>query len=181
MSKDIPVKRNNQSLSLADRNPFSDFDRMVDRLFGDRFGSLMGEFPIASRRTFGEVKETDKAYILCAEIPGVPKEDITIDVNGNLLTISAEHREEDGAPNEESGYRREYRTFQQSFSLPSTIDADKIEAHCENGLLEVWLPKVEMAQPKRVEVQSGKGGFLNRIMGKKTTESGAKDVESKKH
>ena len=87
-------------------------------------------------------------------------------MNGNLLTVHAEHKEESGSEDSERGYRRQYRSFHQSFSLPTTIDPEKIEANYENGLLEIMMPKTEQSQAKKIEVQSGKGGFLNRLIGK---------------
>jgi HSP20 family protein len=68
-------------------------------------------------------------------------------------------------------YRRDYHSFQQRFTLPSNVDADKIEAHCENGVLEVLIPKNAKAQPRKIDVQSGKGGLSNKL-NEKPTESG---------
>jgi HSP20 family protein len=153
--------------ALRVRDPFSEMNRMVDRFFSDPFGSWLDDMPTISKRSFGEIKETDDAYLLAAEIPGIPREDLEIDVNGNLLTIHAEQKEETGDLKGDQGYRRSYRSVHQTFTLPTTVDADKIEAHAENGLLEIFIPKAEAAKPKRVEVQSGKGGFMDRLLGKK--------------
>lgn len=151
------------SATPTHRSPLRDLERMMETYFSDPFGPLFQDLPALNRRSFGEIKETDDAFVLCADVPGVPKEDVHIEVHGNMLTIRAEHKEEE---TEAGGYRRQYRSFNQSFALPSTIDPEKIEAHCEHGVLEVLLPKTGSSQPKRVEVQSGKGGFWNRLMAK---------------
>jgi HSP20 family protein len=177
--KDIQIRKN--STPSADvYNPWTDMNRLIERVLNDPFGSLLNEMPSLSRRTLTDIKETDEGYILRAEIPGIPKEDVDISVNGNTLTISAEHREEEGKEDSGQGYRRQYRSFHQSFSLPSMIDANKIEANCENGMLEIYLPKTESAQPKKVQVQSGKGSFLDRLTGKKDV-SQNKEQKQEKH
>lgn len=179
-NKDVEVRRDNSSTGLT--SPLPDMNRMIERFFNDPFGSLLsGEFPALQRRTATDIRETDKAYVLCAEVPGIPKEDIDVSVNGNMLTIRAEHNAEQ--QNQEQGYRREYRSFRQSYALPSSIDANRIEAHCENGLLEVYLPKTEEAQPKKVEVQSGKGTFFDKLIGKSSSPEKAElgAAKEKKH
>lgn len=177
MAKDVQVRKDNKSLNPMDQ--FSDFDRMVESFFGDRFGSLFNERPMAMRRPLSQVKETEEAYILSAEVPGIPTKDIDIDINGNILTIHAEHKEDQDFKGDRPGYRREYRSFHQSFSLPTTVDPEKIEAHCEDGVLEVLLPKTELAKPKRIEIQTGKGGLMNRLFGKDSDESSK--AEKQKH
>ena len=169
MKKDVQVRNSEEQLS---NEWFPSFDRMVDRMFGDRSG--LSDWPELSRRPLARVQETDKAYVLTAEIPGIPKEDIEISVNGNLLTIRAEHNEEK-TEGKEGGYQRQYRSFRQSFTLPTTVDANQVEAQCDNGLLEILIPKTERAQAKKVEIHSGKGGFLSRLMGK--SEKSEKDAK----
>ncbi|MES2965003.1 MAG: Hsp20/alpha crystallin family protein [Bdellovibrionota bacterium] len=173
--KHIPITRNSDDRREA--NPLQDMERMLETYFTDPFAALY-DFPVVNRRTFGEIKETDEAYILCADVPGVPTEDVQIDVHGNMLSIKAEYKQEDIG---KGGYRRHYRNFQQSFALPSTVDADRIEAHCEHGVLEVLLPKTAASQPKRVEVQTGKGGFWNRLVKKVAPASADAKAEPKKH
>lgn len=174
-TKDIQVRKdNNPSASVY--NPWTDMNRMMERFFTDPFGSWLTDFPNVSRRTLTDIKETDDGYVLSAEIPGIPKEDVDISVNGNMLTIRAEHREEEGEENSEQGYRRHYRSFHQSFSLPTMIDADKIEANCDNGVLEIFLPKTEATQPKKVQVQSGRG-LLSRLTGKKASQKNQQKQE----
>ncbi len=158
MAKDIQVQRDN--MNPVERMP--DLDRWIDNFFGDRFGALFNEFPMTVRRPVSQIRETDNAYVLTAEVPGIPMSEIEINVSGNVLTIHAEKKSE---VDQENQYQRDFRSFHQSFSMPTTVDQEKIEAHCENGVLEVLLPKVEMAKPKKVQIQTGKGGFMNRLFG----------------
>lgn len=167
-NRDIEVRRDNRpqgSGSAFDLMP--EFDDIVEGFFGPRFNSLLGDWPQVSARNLSDITENDKAYILSVEVPGINKDEIDINVSGNLLTIKAEHNEERSIEGEQQGMRRRFRSYSQSFSLPTTVDSDRLEAHYENGVLEVMLPKTEQAQPKKVAVQSGKGSFIGRIMGKK--------------
>lgn len=163
-NKDIQVRRDSKSADIDSVIP--EMNQMMERFFNNPFSSLLNELPTLNRRSFGEIKETDQGYILYADVPGIPKEDIDVNINGNMLTIQAEHKEEAGEADSEKGYRRQYRSFQQSFSLPTNVDTEQIEAHCENGVLEILLPKTGASPAKKVEIQSGKGGFWNRLMGK---------------
>lgn len=169
------VQVSGRSTPSRQRSPIRDLERMMETYFSDPFAPLFQDLPAVSRRSIGEIKETDDAFVLCADIPGVPKEDVHVEVNGNMLTIRAEHEEQEA---DAGSYRRQYRSFNQNFALPSTVDPEKIEANCENGVLEVLLPKTGSSQPKRVEVQSGKGGFLSRLKQKAAT-TGAKPKDEK--
>lgn len=176
--KEVEVRKENLNRSPSVQSPWGDMNRMMERFFSDPFGSWLTELPSVSRRALADIKETDQGYVLSAEIPGIPKEDLDISVNGNMLTVRAEHKDEEGKADSPQGYRRHYRSFHQSFSLPTTVDPEKIEAACENGLLEIFLPKTEAAQPKKIEVQSGKGTFFSRLNGKKST---SEKGEEEKH
>jgi len=155
-NKDIQVR--------GDRSSGLQLDKMMQRFLNDPFGSWLADLPTIQRNNLGNIKETDNAYLLAADIPGIPKEDIKISVDGNILTISAENENKEES---ETTYRRDYHSFQQRFSLPSNVDADKIEAHCENGVLEVLIPKSAQSQARKIEVQSGKGGLAGKLSEKK--------------
>ncbi|MEK6553930.1 MAG: Hsp20/alpha crystallin family protein [Bdellovibrionota bacterium] len=139
--------------------------------FDDAFDSLVN-WPSQLHSSGVNISESENGYVVAADIPGIPKEDIQVNVKGNRLTISAEH---DESSDDKDGYSRQYRSFHQSFTLPADIEADQIEAHCENGCLEVWVPKTMSGARRKVEVQSGKKGFLDRFKGK------LKKSEAEKH
>ncbi|MGE5085377.1 MAG: Hsp20/alpha crystallin family protein [Bacillota bacterium] len=89
-----------------------------------------------------ETSETESHFLLSLDLPGVAKEDIKIDFDKNTLTIAGE--------------RKRVGTFKRSFTLPNTVESEKIEARYENGVLEIILPKLQTMQPRRIEVQSTK-------------------------
>ncbi|MFM1969112.1 MAG: hypothetical protein RL152_489, partial [Bacteroidota bacterium] len=92
------------------------------------------------------VKETDKAYEITMAAPGLDKNDFKIDVNGSLITISAEREKSD--EEKEEGYTRKeynYSSFSRSFSLPEDTLSDKIDANYVHGELKLMLPKKEGA------------------------------------
>lgn len=178
MAKNIQVKNENQSSSPLER--FNEMDRWLDSFFNDRMSSVFGDWSMATRKPLSQVKETQDAYLLLAELPGIPMKDIDIQINGNLLTVHAERKDET-TEKEGRGFRKEFRSFHQSFTLPTTVDAEKVEAHCEDGVLEILLPKMEMAKSKRIEIQSGKGGFFKRLMGEGSQASPNLEGTNKKH
>jgi HSP20 family protein len=102
-----------------------------------------------------DVTENDAAYIVRAEIPGVKKEDVKVQVEGNRVSISCENKQE---KEQKEGERVIYRECNQgssyrTFTLGSEVDDTKAEAKYENGTLELTLPKKEGKTAKRIEVK----------------------------
>jgi HSP20 family protein len=101
-----------------------------------------------------EVKEGDKAYTVRAEIPGVKKEDIQIDVSGGQVSISAEIKKE---KEEKQGERllhseRYYGMLSRSFTLPADVDSQTAKAEYKDGVLELTLPKVHKAKRRTIKL-----------------------------
>jgi HSP20 family protein len=95
------------------------------------------------------IQENDNEFHLELAVPGMKKSDFKIDVDNNVLTISSEERTEDEST--EANYtRREfyYNNFRRSFTLPETVDSDKIAAEYTDGVLAILIPKKEEAKPK---------------------------------
>lgn len=127
-----------------------------------------------------ELMETDEHYMMSIDLPGMKKDDIKIEVRDKMLTVSGERKRE---LNPEKSYRfqryeRTYGFFKRSFTLPDSILTDQIEARYENGVLELYLPKVAAAQPRKIEIQNRSGGFFDRLLGQKKSSSEMKDVSS---
>ncbi|MEE8399353.1 MAG: Hsp20/alpha crystallin family protein [Desulfobacterales bacterium] len=132
--------------------------------FNDRFGSLFDNFSYPTLRhddtvTHGDwhpvvdIYEDEGAFVVTAEIPGVDKKDIEIDVKDRVLTLRGE-RLSDRASKEDTYYRRErsYGKFERTFSLPENVNADTIEASFKDGVLKLEIPKPEEIKPKSITV-----------------------------
>lgn len=111
------------------------------------------------------------------DMPGVKKEDIKIEVHGNQLVISGERQREVKEKDGEATLRHErlHGKFERTFTLPSSINADKIEAHYEDGVLSVVLPKAEAAKGRAIQIQTGQSSFFNKLLGSK--KEGAKELK----
>jgi HSP20 family protein len=102
-----------------------------------------------------DIYETDDALVMKAELPGFSKDDISIEMKENTLVIKGERKREDEV--KEGSYHRTervYGAFQRSFLLPTTVDQEKVRAAYKDGVLELRLPKVQAAQPKRIAVSA---------------------------
>jgi HSP20 family protein len=101
-----------------------------------------------------DVRETEEAYIVEADVPGMKKEEVQIEVADDVLTIKGERKEvkEDKEKNFHSIERR-FGSFARSVALPAGFDASKVSAKFDNGVLTVTLPKPEERKPRRVEVK----------------------------
>lgn len=101
-----------------------------------------------------DVAEEDDAYVVKVELPGVNKEDVKIMLESNILTIRGEKKAE-GEVKQKNYHRteRSYGAFQRSFTLPTSVKNDKIDAVYKDGILTVSLPKAEEAKPKQIEVK----------------------------
>ena len=105
------------------------------------------KWPFSTQTPAVNVKETDKNYEITLAAPGLQKDDFKIDVNGSMITISAE-KDEKKEEKEESFTRREYSysSFSRSFTLPEDINQDRSDANYVNGELKLLLPKKEEAK-----------------------------------
>jgi len=125
------------------------FEQMLEApIQREEGGSLLGQWipPV-------DVIEEGETIRLVAELPGVKPEDVRISLENNVLTLQGEKRRE-GVQEDDKAYRfeRAYGMFERSFTLPATIDANKIVAKYDAGLLTVLLPKVEAAKPRQITV-----------------------------
>lgn len=141
-------------------NPFRDlsrFDRDFDALFGRPIFDEASEASSSWYPTV-EIREIEgDGYKILASVPGVKKEDIKVEVEDNVLTISGERKEEKEEKKGEKVIRREsfYGRFARSFRLPDVVDGAKIAASYKDGVLTVQVPKSEAAKPRKVAVNVG--------------------------
>jgi HSP20 family protein len=144
-------------MALVRWDPFHELTALqseVNRLF-----SRAGGGEVADRQSWTpsvDVIETDDAIKLKAELAGMNPDDIGIELQDNVLTVTGERKFEEEVK-EDKYYRieRRYGGFSRSIALPQTADEEKIEANYENGVLEVVIPKAEIAKPKRIAVAVG--------------------------
>jgi HSP20 family protein len=127
------------------------FDELED-VFSTPFGWTNPETRIAPKV---DISEEHDRYLVKADIPGMDKKDIEVKIENGVLTISGERKSE--TKKQEQGqyayYERSFGSFNRSFKLPEHIDNEAIEAHYNNGVLEVALKKKPEAKPKAIEVK----------------------------
>jgi HSP20 family protein len=127
----------------------TDLNRVFDAFFGGRAANG------ATRRWIPamDLVETDDHLVLRADLPGLDKDEVEIEVKDNVLTVSGERK----AEHQESsnGYHRverSYGRFSRSLSLPQGVDADQVQAEFDKGVLEVRIPKPVERKPHRVQI-----------------------------
>jgi HSP20 family protein len=148
-----PKKLNTMTLVKFNQRPF-------ERTFNTLFEDLFQQYPAASQKEWGNVpvniKETKDSYQLEVVAPGMEKADFKINVENNLLTISAEKKTENKVENEKH-IRKEYshKAFSRTFTLDDAINTADISAKYDNGILHLTLPKKEEVKvvPKEISVQ----------------------------
>lgn len=138
-------------------DPFREF-----RDIESRMSQLLSNLPASGDQQRGNIsafapavntREEEKAYIIEADLPGVDKESIKIDLHGNVLTISGERKDE--REEDKEGYHLKesfFGKFQRSFTLPEDVDSDKIDAKNKNGVLTITLPKAPPKDKKQISV-----------------------------
>jgi len=136
--------------------PNTNIDRFFDGFFDDVFGPafhLTGNAVRHHNQLHVDIYEKEGTIFVEAEMAGVPKEDIKLDVKGKNLTLGYERKANEEIT-EENRYRREraYGKFERSFSLPFEINADKVVATYENGILKLEIPKPEEQQAKQITI-----------------------------
>jgi HSP20 family protein len=126
---------------------------MLDKWFDDIFDRDIMEFASFDRYPKIDMKETDKEIIINAEIPGVDKKDINIDLNENILTISFERKQEKDEKDE--GWRiieRSYGKFSRTITLPCIVKSNEAKATYKDGVLKIVLPKEKDSKSNKIKI-----------------------------
>ena len=101
-----------------------------------------------------DISETKDKVLIKAELPGLEAKDVNVSISGDLLTIRGEKKKEEEEKDEHHYFVERYSgSFQRSFRFPVNVQADKVEAAFDKGVLKVTLPKVEEAKKKEIEVK----------------------------
>jgi HSP20 family protein len=157
MSQLLPERRRT---SAPERwEPFQELEQATERMrrmLGETFGGF-GSWPSVVQETAGwaplvDIEERDDAYVLEAELPGVKRDDVDIELVGNELAITGELKEKEVTGIVRRRTRRTGR-FDYRVTLPEQVDAEQIEASLEDGVLTVRVPKSQRAQRKKIAVK----------------------------
>lgn len=141
-------------------DPFRELSTIQERMnqlfedfVGRTRGGREGELAISGWAPSVDISETDNEFIVSVELPGLEKDQIGVEYKDGILTLRGERKQEREVK-EESYHRmeRSYGAFHRSFTLPGSVDGEKISATMKNGVLEVRLPKKEAAKPKQIKV-----------------------------
>lgn len=145
-------------MALVRFQPFvEDFQALQDRInriFQDTSMSrFAGEDALAAWTPLCDIYEEGENILVKAELPGVEKNDIDVQVENNVLTLRGERKREKEVKSENL-YRTErfYGSFTRSFTLPVSVNTEKIHAEYKDGVLHVTLPKVDEAKPRKIKV-----------------------------
>ena len=145
-------------MALVRFQPFSDdfqaLQERINRIFSDSaFSRLGGEETMGAWAPPCDIYEDGDCIIVKAEVPGIDRNDIDVQVENNVLTLRGERKREKEVRSENL-YRteRSYGAFSRSFTLPVSVDTGRIKAEYKDGVLHVTLPKVEEAKPRKIKV-----------------------------
>lgn len=151
------AKRQNGNSSASFGNVVDNiFQNSLRRFFDDNFWET--DLPMAKGTVPVNVRETEQQYEMDVIAPGCRKEDFSISINDNVLTVSFNHKEQNSKQNDKTGWvRNEYvqRSFSRSFTLDDTVDVNKINATYTDGILRLSLAKNEKAKQlsRNIEVK----------------------------
>jgi HSP20 family protein len=134
------------------------FQNEMNRVFNEFFRGGNGEEAGSGLGTWTppvDIYETDDGLVIKAELPGVSKDDVSIDVHQNTLILRGQRQPDAGVPQDRyHRVERTYGPFQRSFVLPTMVDQEKVQATYHDGILELHLPKSESAKPRRIAISS---------------------------
>ena len=139
-------------------SPLAELRQEMDTLFDD-FWSSPGSVSRRGAATNAgwcptcDVAENKDHYLVTLDVPGVPKDQIKIEMHDNVLTVSGERKSEARENTEGGRYiERHYGSFFRSFSLPIGVDSTKVEADYKDGVLKLYVPKAETAKARQIKI-----------------------------
>ena len=131
-----------------------DLQREVDSIFDQFFGRSEDEDTSAVWAPRTDLSETDDAFHIRLDVPGMTKDDITINLQNNTLTVSGERTSERTDEGEEYvRVERAFGNFHRMFTLPNAVDRENVEAAYEDGVLTIHVPKTEESTRRQIEIQ----------------------------
>lgn len=147
-------------MSLVRWDPFAEVDSLFNRMMMPRLGrwprlAVEGESGVMFEWSpSADISETDKEYLIRAELPGMKKEDVKVTLGDGVLTIEGERKQQKDEKNERfHRVETHYGSFTRTFSLPDNVKSDGIRCEAKEGVLTVHIPKTEQKKPKEIQVQ----------------------------
>ena len=131
------------------------FDRLFNQMLQDAWGGAAAEgFSGKAWTPSVDIRETQDALVFGIELPGLKKEDVEITIENSILTVAGERKFEKETKGE-SYHRveRSYGSFSRSFTLPTGVQGDQVEASFDAGLLTIKLPKQEQSKPRKISIR----------------------------
>jgi HSP20 family protein len=150
----LPARRSGQNLTLFDPSrEFEDIYNRMGQLMNLALGDIgMGRLAELPWSPPADVSETDDAYVIKAELPGLGKDQVEVQMQDRELVISGEIMEDTGGKGRRHRSSRRTGRFEYRAYLPGDIKADQVSAQLSDGVLTVTVPKSEKAKPRKVEI-----------------------------
>jgi len=150
--------RDRQTLARPELNVFGPLQREVDRLF-DEFARGFGTLAVAGNGSLMpsmDISETDKEFVITAELPGLERKDVEISLEDNVLTIRGEKKIEASPDDKNKNVHvseRSYGVFYRVLELPGKVDPASVQATMSKGVLKIAIPKPAQPESKKIEVK----------------------------
>lgn len=132
---------------------YSPLDRVFDRAFGSSAPTFNGDAAVGAGSIALDVVETPEAFVVKAELPGIPKDKIEVNVEDRNVTIGAEFRDEVEASAKALWQERSVGKVSRAIRLPEAVDANATQATHVDGVLQLTLPKIAKANSKQITIQ----------------------------
>ncbi|MFE5814268.1 Hsp20/alpha crystallin family protein [Streptomyces sp. NPDC056479] len=133
------------------RNPLTEFDQLLSEMSGLIESTVGGTAPAVAWTPLADVTESDDAFHVEIELPGVKSKDVNVEANGQELVVTGEIKEKE----RKGVLRRSTRrtgSFEYRLRLPGEVDTEKINAQMSDGVLDITVPKAEVAKPRHIEI-----------------------------
>jgi HSP20 family protein len=148
--------RDRQGLARPEFGVFGSLQREVDRLFDDFARSTLAMAGNGSLMPSMDITETEKEFVITAELPGLERKDVEISLEDNVLTIRGEKKSETKPDDKNKNVHvseRSYGVFYRVLELPTKVDPSSVQATMSKGVLKITIPKPAWPESKKIEVQ----------------------------
>ena len=148
--------RDRQGLARPEFGVFGSLQREVDRLFDEFARSTLAMAGNGSLMPSMDITETEKEFVITAELPGLERKDVEISLEDNVLTIRGEKKSETKPDDKNKNVHvseRSYGVFYRVLELPTKVDPSSVQATMSKGVLKITIPKPARPESKKIEVQ----------------------------